>query len=624
MVAAQYYVDFENGSNSNTGTSSGAPWKHCPGDANATGNANITLAAGDTVNFINGTVYQGQITVNASGTAGNRITFNGAPAGTKATIDGTTNITWNVCTAEGTGATQVQNASFSSIYYATLPTGLDWTLLLIEDGKLLTHAGSPNTVDPFFYNDTDYMQAISSGISSGACTDAAFFNSSDANYWVGGVIVYHATGNSTAVGIITNFNTATDTVQYSGSGTPYQASDWDNKYHYTVINSQRQITRGTYAVDTAGGRILCWPTNDITKVRVSYRPFGFHGNGASYITITNFIISGQWGATYQAGRMISGSTSTPADGLAYENNDLRYSVDGGATASIYTLGNGTTTNIVRGNSLYRIYGRGIFGSGNRWSVQTNYLTNITGTVLYSQNTSTFTNRNGQFLGNWLVNCRGTHANGITVYGNGSVIATDVLVAGNHVIGQYHRFGPFAVSMQAHRNIQFENNILDGNIADDGAATGSDYLRWLNNTITGSLRFYSAANSTDAVVKNNIIGNGLWNNTGESWSDIDYSHNIYTNLNFRQAAMYGWTIGTGESVTNLSAIFGAGGFTDGTIPTTSVAEAAGTDTTSLMINDYDAFGNVWTQPMDIGAAQGTPVIANNTPRPQSLRILFRQK
>jgi len=56
--AATYYVDYVGGNNSNAGTSTGAPWQHHPWDANATGNADITLAAGDIVILKGGVEYE--------------------------------------------------------------------------------------------------------------------------------------------------------------------------------------------------------------------------------------------------------------------------------------------------------------------------------------------------------------------------------------------------------------------------------------------------------------------------------------------------------------------------------------------------------------------------------------
>jgi hypothetical protein len=77
-----YYVDYSAGSDANNGISTSTAWQHCPGDANATGNAAITLAPGSTVIFKGGITYIGQIVVGASGASGNPITYDGNSAGT--------------------------------------------------------------------------------------------------------------------------------------------------------------------------------------------------------------------------------------------------------------------------------------------------------------------------------------------------------------------------------------------------------------------------------------------------------------------------------------------------------------------------------------------------------------
>jgi parallel beta-helix repeat protein len=62
-----YFVDFVSGTDVKSGTSPDAPWKHAPGDANASGNAKRTLKPGDWVLFKGGVVYNGHITVGQSG-----------------------------------------------------------------------------------------------------------------------------------------------------------------------------------------------------------------------------------------------------------------------------------------------------------------------------------------------------------------------------------------------------------------------------------------------------------------------------------------------------------------------------------------------------------------------------
>lgn len=87
LHAANYFVDYVAGADTNAGTSTGAAWKRCPGDPQATNTAaSATLAAGDTVFFKGGVTYvlagATGISVNWSGTNGSPITYDGNSAGT--------------------------------------------------------------------------------------------------------------------------------------------------------------------------------------------------------------------------------------------------------------------------------------------------------------------------------------------------------------------------------------------------------------------------------------------------------------------------------------------------------------------------------------------------------------
>ncbi len=56
-VTPAYYIDYQHGSDLNDGTNPTIAWMHCPGDANAGGNASTTLLPGDTVFFKGGVQY---------------------------------------------------------------------------------------------------------------------------------------------------------------------------------------------------------------------------------------------------------------------------------------------------------------------------------------------------------------------------------------------------------------------------------------------------------------------------------------------------------------------------------------------------------------------------------------
>lgn len=77
-----YYVDFAGGSDAAAGTLA-APWKHSPGDTNASSTASSTVLAGnDTVIFKGGVEYVGCVRPRASGTLGHPITYDGNTART--------------------------------------------------------------------------------------------------------------------------------------------------------------------------------------------------------------------------------------------------------------------------------------------------------------------------------------------------------------------------------------------------------------------------------------------------------------------------------------------------------------------------------------------------------------
>ena len=163
--AATYYVDFDGGSDTNAGTSAAAPFKHCPGDAAATGAAKITyFAAGDTVIFKGGVHYRGIVVVSRAGGPDNLIVYDGNTAGTfgtgRAVIDGADPVTgWTQCqsAAEVNG-----NPHYASIYWAYIPAPSHdlWHVNLCEGVQTLPIAQDPNPSDAFYQDRIDTYRRI--------------------------------------------------------------------------------------------------------------------------------------------------------------------------------------------------------------------------------------------------------------------------------------------------------------------------------------------------------------------------------------------------------------------------------------------------------------------------------
>ncbi len=154
LSSAEYYVDYENGDDSNIGTSADAAWKHCPGDLNAIDRAkSATLKAGDTVYFKGGVRYRGGIEVKWSGSQGAPIRFDGNTSGNfgkgPAIIDGSASIkNWKLCSEEKMAGA---NTLWNKIYYADIKRDANWRAFLLCDNDLpLPVAQWPNPKDPMF------------------------------------------------------------------------------------------------------------------------------------------------------------------------------------------------------------------------------------------------------------------------------------------------------------------------------------------------------------------------------------------------------------------------------------------------------------------------------------------
>jgi hypothetical protein len=84
VCAQTYYIDYVGGNETNAGTSTGTPWKYCPGDDRITGSStnDHTPEAGDIFIFKGGVVYTGSgsddlIELTITGTSQNWITYRG-------------------------------------------------------------------------------------------------------------------------------------------------------------------------------------------------------------------------------------------------------------------------------------------------------------------------------------------------------------------------------------------------------------------------------------------------------------------------------------------------------------------------------------------------------------------
>jgi len=560
-AGSTYYVDYTGGSNTNSGMTTLNPWKNSPGDPNATGNpASTIFQSGDTVYFKGGVRYKGRIDVSASGNTGNRIYFDGQPAGWgtgKAIIDGSVNLSWTVCPD---AVTCGGNPNFASIYYAALPVGANWQIPVFDQDAWLYHQIDVSLRDPFIYTTTDDWHAISGGITNTSCNDSLIFTDPSSTYYLGSYLQTQTAGNAYGASKITSYNPTSHTVTYADLGVPMADTQWDSKYHYSVVNNFRAINSlGYYAVDEANSRIYAWPRSNSSNLSVGSLPYGFNTNGKSYVTISGFIIMGQYGTVYDTGIAIKGSNSTATNGIIIENCDIKNQVStAGASANVYMLGAGTDIQYYRNNTMAYAYGRGILAQGQKIYVQNSSFQRSTGTVIWFFSATGNPATNGEISGNTISNSGGLHGNGISLYGLSGNLSTNIVVKNNKIFDFGTHAGPYAVSQQYSYNMTFYNNIFDGEVIDDGPMAGCSYMRYYNNIMIDGLgtnkgfRVISPQNCSEFSVKGNIIDGFL--GASNQWNYVNHQYNLYLSKAWNQGSSYGWTDGVGEANTTAGAVF----------------------------------------------------------------------
>jgi len=298
--AATYYVDFDSGNDSNSGTSQSAPWKHAPGDPNATGAPadrgyyHNPLQPGDNILLKGGVVYRGTITIDGRWTNGapaNPITFKGDGWGTgKAILDGSDRIPNNFTRCPSASDCD-GNPNWQNIYYQDFP-GKNYTYDqgFYEDENFLWYAQDPNPADPFIYDSINYLRVIRQNDPSikytrTSVTDPRYFTQADSNYWNGAYVIAWRVPNVTVIRRITGYDPASHTIYNEDVGGDLYT---DRDSYYSVLNHVTLIdTPGEVSYDEARQRLYVWPRQNTINHSYSLRNINL---GTGFLVIAPVIL----------------------------------------------------------------------------------------------------------------------------------------------------------------------------------------------------------------------------------------------------------------------------------------------------------------------------------------------
>lgn len=409
--ATVYYVDFAAGNDANSGKSTATPWKHAPGDPNATGvAASAYPVGGDIVRFRAGVPYRGTVKVRGGGTATARIIYTGLGWGTgRAIIDGADPVTSAVpCPSQAECGGAPNWASLKLVTFNVPPIA---GVKLFDTTGPLYEALYPAAPDPFWGDDiNNYVKtpvSQASAIESGRLDNAMLADKARAggpnlrlSFWISGNLIDHRKIDSVSGNSI--FFTPNGLKLYH-----------DRDGRVGLVGSPAALSvAGTYAL-IGPGKAIVLPRSTGGALSLGSGRVGFDLQSRSYVTVDGFQFLRGYGSpgSLSEGMAVRNGSYSIAKGWRITNNIF------GPAALMHGLGIVTLSSadgpVVQGNSFDTIER----GSGLRTgsyvsnvSFLDNHIRRVGRTALYFAGV-----KKGWVKGNIVRDIKGIHGNGMSFY-----------------------------------------------------------------------------------------------------------------------------------------------------------------------------------------------------------------
>jgi hypothetical protein len=517
-------VDYDQGRDTDSGTSADTAWQHAPGDPDAADNPQtVVLGAGDQVLLRGGVRYPGRIVIPGSGAGGAPLRYTGnAWDGGTAVIDGGQEFggSWTPCAS---AAACGGNPNYMHIYHTAAPPTKTFQSGFFEDGEFLWASQEPNPADRFHYDRTDGLRVIpiddpSVSHTRTSITDPRYLTQSDPNFYDGAYVIVWHVPNVTTIHPVTGFDPGTHTLTHEDLGQDVYS---DRDTYYAVLNHLGLLdSPGEFVLDEAGGRFYLWPPHGDDPnghiYTVCSDTTGIYANTRHDLVIEGFTVKG-----HQMGIRALGPGA--AD-VVVRDNDVTHLVSNGWYA-VQVGGDRMTVEDNRVENCLRAVG--ILAVGSHIDVSRNYVRRTSRQGIWFMDVE-----RGKIIDNIVAEMEGTHANGISVY----LHHEDVLIARNQIIDCHSALTYHGNHQPDHvNNLVIYGNLVDGPTNSWGADMNG--VKIFNNTFLG--RVGIPEQDQDVTFINNIVHGG-------GRGDVR-THNLYTDLMWNQTPHYGWSLGTGEVV-----------------------------------------------------------------------------
>lgn len=396
----RYHVDYEHGSDQNSGLTPEASWKHAPGDAAAEGQPRATrLRPGDRVTFAAGAIYRGMVVASDSGTRAAPIIYEGAD-GDAATISGSQPVEALPCTDQPACAGMAGKAVLLRIDRQAALSGT-----IFDSQGPMRLAQDPEPLEALYPDEiTQFHSIATSRIAAGQLrlpvpvADCASDCGMEIALWVQSNVVVPrpvlAIRNSIA--------------SFDPQGLKFY-TDRDTRY---ALRGLRQFLDqpGEY-LPIADGLVLAIPRGAGGCCSLATGNGGFLVRNASWITIRNLGFE-QMGDNGTFGKGIAIFANTPGiAGLTISDNRFR-SFDLRSGTGVINL-RGVSDLAITGNRIDTVVrGSGIrlAGPSERTRIAANRIERIGRTAIYVSNTSDV-----EVAENFIADIKGVHGNGLTAY-----------------------------------------------------------------------------------------------------------------------------------------------------------------------------------------------------------------
>lgn len=418
-ATATYYVDYDTGSDSNAGTSSGAPWKHLPWDANATGTPAAYIgSAGDEIIMAGGVHYRGRLNTSDGGSSGNPIVLDGNTRGTFGTgaaiLDGSELVTGWTSNGDGSFTADISGSQWVDIS----PLGFQ----PFDGDDYMTPAQWPVKPAEKFRNDDLTTWQVPDSTDTGECQWSGFAALPE-NWWQGAYLLGWALQNRVGVGTITGFDSGTNTVFFTG----FTWTDTQTP-RFVVINSTAFLDNpGEFVIDETAQTITAIPYgNTPSNISGITQTRGIHFQN-DHVLVRGLIAQRVGGNGSFDGTSISG-LSGGRQGVTLDACQIRWNPSDNATIDFRAGNTGIT---IKGCAIYQnLEGRDISitsGSGGTGAtdgiIHRNILFASGGTAIYTSACDGV-----EITQNRVFRALAVHANGISAYsGSKNVTITENVV-----------------------------------------------------------------------------------------------------------------------------------------------------------------------------------------------------